>query len=181
MRATGTTVPLLLISRHGRRVRAEGNQRCADVNPARVHAFFTIRVPPHSRVGRKLHTIELCCLWPFLNLENLMKTSAIAIAALLAVTLTGAAQATTSGRKVVMYQQVVPYGDLNLQNEADARILRGRIVSAARKVCGVYAALIPIELKSRQHACVEDATARAVADVNSPNLTRLGQLVVAAN
>jgi UrcA family protein len=116
-----------------------------------------------------------------LNLEEMMKTSAIAIAALLAVCVTGLAQASTTAARKVVYQQVVPYGDLNLSNEADARILHRRIVSAANKVCGVSAALIPIEIKSRLHACVEDATARAIADVNAPTLTRQGQLTVAAN
>ena len=70
------------------------------------------------------------------------------------------------------------YADLNLESEADAAILLGRIESAARKVCGVKQMLIPMELKSPLHACVEDATARAVADVNAPKLTRQGQLVV---
>ncbi|MGH8236347.1 MAG: UrcA family protein [Steroidobacteraceae bacterium] len=105
-----------------------------------------------------------------------MKTSAIAIAAVLAVSLTGMAQATTTARKV--YQQVVSYGDLNLENEADAAILHGRIKSAARNVCGMKQTLIPIELKSPVHACVEDAMARAIADVNAPKLTRQGRLVV---
>ena len=108
-----------------------------------------------------------------------MKTSAIAIGALLAICLTGMAQATTTGRKV--YQQVVRYGDLNLENEADAAILHGRIKSAARNVCGMRQMLIPIELKSPVHACVEDAMARAIADVNAPTLTRQGQLVVGRN
>lgn len=108
-----------------------------------------------------------------------MKTSAIAIAALLAVCVTGMAQATTTGRKV--YQQVVHFGDLNLENDVDAAILHGRIKTAARKVCGVTQMPIPMELKSPLKACVEDATARAIADVNAPTLTRQGQLVVAAN
>jgi len=108
-----------------------------------------------------------------------MKTSAIALATLVAVCTIGTAQATTATRNVV--QQVVNYGDLNLANEADAAILHGRIESAARKVCGLSYSLIPMEIKSRIQACVQDATARAVADVNAPALTRLGQLVVAAN
>lgn len=105
-----------------------------------------------------------------------MKTSAIAIAALAAIGLTGMAQATTTARTV--YQQVVPYGDLNLANETDAAILHGRIKAAARNVCGVKQMLIPIELKSPLHACVENAMARAIADVNAPTLTRQGKLVV---
>lgn len=105
-----------------------------------------------------------------------MKTSAIAIATLLAVCVTGTAQATTKVRNV--YQQVVHYGDLNLENEADAAILHGRIKAAARNVCGLRQMPIPIEIKSQFHVCVEDATARAVADVNAPKLTREVQLVV---
>jgi UrcA family protein len=107
----------------------------------------------------------------------MMKTSAIAIAALFAVCLAGTAQATTTVRKTV-YQEVVHFGDLNLANEADAAILHGRITAAARKVCGVTRFPIPMEIKGYHHSCVKDATARAVADVNAPNLTRLGQLVV---
>jgi UrcA family protein len=106
----------------------------------------------------------------------MMKTSAIAIATLFAVCLTGTAQATTTARKV--YQQVVRYSDLNLENEADAAILHGRIKTAARNVCGLRQMPTPIEIKSHVHACVEDATARAVADVNAPKLTRQVQLVV---
>lgn len=103
-----------------------------------------------------------------------MKTTAFACAALLAVSLTGTAQATTAARTV--YQQVVHYGDLNLANEADAAILRGRIESAAHKVCGLTYGLIPMEIKGRLQACVAVATARAIADVNE--VTRQGKLVV---
>jgi UrcA family protein len=109
----------------------------------------------------------------------MMKTSAITLAALAAICLTGTAQATTAARSV--YQEVVSYGDLNLASEADAAILRARITAAARKVCGQSFSLVPMEIKSRRQVCVADATARAIADVNSPTLTRLGQLVVAAN
>lgn len=107
-----------------------------------------------------------------------MKISAIALAALVAACTIGTAQATAT-RSV--YQEIVSYGDLNLASEADAAILHDRIASAARKVCGLSYGLIPMEIKSRLQACVQDATARAVADVNSPTLSRLGQLVVAAN
>lgn len=106
-----------------------------------------------------------------------MKTSAIAIATLLAICSAGAAQATTTTARKV-YQQVVRFGDLNLANEADAAILHDRIKIAARKVCGLSQIPIPIEIKSHLHACVQDATARAVAEVNAPTLTRQGQLVV---
>ena len=61
-----------------------------------------------------------------------MKTSAIAIATLLASCSAGAAQATTTTARKV-YQQVVRFGDLNLANEADAAILHDRIKIAGAR------------------------------------------------
>jgi UrcA family protein len=103
------------------------------------------------------------------------KTFAIAIAALLAGSLTGMARA-TAVREV--RQQVVSYADLNLESEADAAILLSRIESAARRLCSVGISPMPLELQRHLRMCVEDATARAVADVNAPPLTRRGQIVV---
>ena len=60
MSAPRTTVLLLLISRHVRRLRTEDNQRCADVRSSIVHAFFTMRVPPRSRVESKLQPSSSC-------------------------------------------------------------------------------------------------------------------------
>jgi UrcA family protein len=103
------------------------------------------------------------------------KMIAIAMTALLAGSLTGMAHA-TAARSV--QQQVVSYADLNLDNEADAAVLFGRIKNAARKVCGQSRGLIPMELQYHMQTCVDDATARAVADVNAPLLTRKGEIVV---
>ena len=105
-----------------------------------------------------------------------MKTFAIAAAALLAGSLTGPAQATTTARNV--QQQVVRYADLNLENAADAAILHNRIKSAARKVCGMRSGPMPIEIVARQELCASEAMARAVADVDAPLLTSQGVLVV---
>lgn len=108
------------------------------------------------------------------------KTFAIAIAALLASSVTGMAQATTTtGVRNGVEQQVVRYGDLNLESEADAAILFSRIKSAARKVCGLKGVSpLPLAMQFRMQACADDATARAVADVNAPLLTSRGELVV---
>jgi UrcA family protein len=103
------------------------------------------------------------------------KTLAIAVAALLAGSLSGMAHATVV-RDV--RQQVVSYADLNLESEADAAILLSRIESAARQVCGVGRGLIPIELKFHLQACANEAIARAVADVKAPLLTRKGEIMV---
>jgi len=103
------------------------------------------------------------------------KTIAIAFAALLAGSLTGMAHATTARG---VQQQVVSYADLNLEDAADAAVLFSRIKSAARRVCGQSRGLIPMELQVHLQVCVDDATARAVADVNAPLLTRKGEIVV---
>ncbi len=99
-----------------------------------------------------------------------MKMFAIAAAALLAGSLAGMAHATTTAKNV--QRQVVSYADLNLENAADAAILHKRIQSAARKVCGVYTSPVPLELTSPLRACAADATARAIAEVNAPLLSR---------
>ena len=98
------------------------------------------------------------------------KTLVLAAAALVAGSLSGMAHATTAVRG--MEQQVVRYSDLNLENEADAAILFGRIKSAARKVCGLGISPLPLAMQYHLQMCADDATARAVADVNAPLLTR---------
>ena len=105
-----------------------------------------------------------------------MKTLAIAFATLMTGCLAGTAQATVV-RDV--RHQVVSYADLNLQNAADAAILRGRIESAARVVCGVRGmGPMPIEIRTRLEVCAKDATARAIADVDAPLLTQHREIVV---
>jgi UrcA family protein len=108
----------------------------------------------------------------------MMKTFAIAAAALLTGCLAVTAQATVRAKS--MQQQVVRYGDLNLASQADSQILLGRIKSAARTVCGVRQGMpMPIAIQARLQACAEDATARALADVDAAaSLKRQGEVVV---
>ena len=107
-----------------------------------------------------------------------MKTFAIALAALLTGCLAATAQATVPVKS--MQEQVVRYGDLNLASQADASTLLGRIKSAARTVCGLRQGMpMPIEIQSRLQACAENATARALADVDaSASLKHSGEVVV---
>ena len=107
-----------------------------------------------------------------------MKTFAIALAALLTGCLAATAQATAPVKS--MQEQVVRYGDLNLASQADASILLGRIKSAARTVCGLRQGMpLPIEIQTRLQACAQDATARALADVDaSASLKHSGEVVV---
>ena len=105
-----------------------------------------------------------------------MKTFAIASAALLAGCLAGTAQATAVRN---LPHQVVSYADLDLDKPADAAILLVRIESAARNVCGLRRArLIPLAITQRLEVCVEQATARAIADVDAPLLTDHREIVV---
>jgi UrcA family protein len=108
----------------------------------------------------------------------MMKTFAIALATLLTGCLAATAQATVPVKGV--QQQVVHYGDLNLASQADASILLGRIKSAARSVCGLHQGMpMPIEIQARLRACADDATTRALADVDaSASLQRRGEVVV---
>ena len=106
-----------------------------------------------------------------------MKTFAIACATLITGCLAATAQATVS-RDV--QREVVSYADLNLESEADAATLLSRIESAARKVCGLdRAAFRPFELQYRLQVCANEATPRAVNDVNAPLLT--GRQIVVRN
>jgi UrcA family protein len=105
-----------------------------------------------------------------------MKTFAIVAATLITGCLAATAQATALRN---VQHQVVSYADLNLENATDAAILLARIKTAAREVCGVRrATLIPIELRVRFDNCAEDATARAIADVNAPLLKQHREIVV---
>jgi UrcA family protein len=106
----------------------------------------------------------------------MMKTFAIACATLLTGCLAATAQATVN-RDV--QREVVRFADLDLQSDADAAILVGRIESAARKVCGLrQASPLPLEIVARLRVCAKDATARAIADVNAPTLLRHREIVV---
>jgi UrcA family protein len=65
----------------------------------------------------------------------------------------------------------VNYSDLDLTRKAGAASLYSRIKSAARAVCDPIGGDVFQQSYSRMHGCVEQAIARAVADVNAPALT----------
>ena len=105
-----------------------------------------------------------------------MKTFAIVSAALLTGCLAATAQATVT-RNVP--REVVSYADLDLQSDADAAILVGRIKKAADRVCGLrQSSPLPLDIVARLQVCAKDATARAIADVNAPTLLRNREIVV---
>lgn len=67
--------------------------------------------------------------------------------------------------------QEVHYSDLDITREAGAERLYKRIRTAAREICGTPG-IEQIMNAHRVRRCAEEATARAVAQVNSPALTR---------
>ena len=96
-----------------------------------------------------------------------MKTTAL-VTTLLIGCLAATAHATTTASTENVRQSVVSYADLDLETEAGAKTLVRRIKFAARRVCGVNdAGLMAMEFRAQLHRCAEQATARAVADVDA--------------
>ena len=91
------------------------------------------------------------------------------IGAALASSLVGTASAGPSDAFETR-QQAVTYADLNLSNYDDVQVLYGRIVLAARNVCGRNSAL-PMESLVSIWRCREWTIDRAVEDVDASLLT----------
>jgi UrcA family protein len=103
------------------------------------------------------------------NRRNEM-TRALVFTALLIGCLAGAAHATTTAARNVPHE-VVSYADLNIANEADAAILLQRVKAAARRVCIRSGALLALDSHNPVQRCADDATGRAMADVNARTVT----------
>ena len=88
----------------------------------------------------------------------------------------GVAQAATPAGTVSLSDEVptvvVRYGDLNLATEAGARKLYQRLSAAAQAVCPAQDAHSLAQLESN-HTCRANAIARAVHEINSPQLAAL--------
>ena len=72
---------------------------------------------------------------------------------------------------VTVKSESVRYDDLRLISAVGAAVLYGRLRGAAERACGSLDGKTP-QLAGRYRACVDDAVAKAVADVNEPVLTR---------
>ena len=68
--------------------------------------------------------------------------------------------------------EVVRYDDLRLISDVGAAVMYARLHSAADRVCGGPADSLQIAQQKRYRACVDDALSKAVADVNSPILSK---------
>ena len=100
------------------------------------------------------------------------KTTLIVVGLLAAATLIEAARADEV--QVGATVPVVAYKDLDLNTKAGVQALYKRIQGAADQVCGNF------DGRARAHkACIEQATADAVAAVNNQMLTQTATVTVA--
>jgi UrcA family protein len=95
-----------------------------------------------------------------------MKTRALLFCATLATCLAGTSQATTTA-VTKEWSEVVSYADLDLANQAHAAVLLERVKAAARRVCIRSGALLALDFNEPMQRCVNDATTRALEDVNA--------------
>jgi len=68
-------------------------------------------------------------------------------------------------------QRVVPYGDLNLDNNAGADTMLRRINNASRFVCGDRTGPRPMQENGSVRSCVGESTETAVNDLGHPNVS----------
>lgn len=72
---------------------------------------------------------------------------------------------------VSVQSEVVRYDDIRLISAVGAAVLYGRLRGAAERACGSAQNKKPIDQEVRFRTCVDDAVAKAVAQVNEPLLT----------
>jgi UrcA family protein len=99
-----------------------------------------------------------------------MKNRALVLTATLVTVLTSAIPPAHAGDGGEAHHMLVHFADLDLNNPAGVRALFGRLRGAAEQVC---APLQGRDLSSTwaYHRCVRDALARAVAQVDQPDLS----------
>lgn len=77
------------------------------------------------------------------------------------------------GRTHMAPQIVVSYSDLDLSREAGARVMLGRLESAASAVCGGWPDLHRLENLAIYRACTRKAMDGAVTELGSPRVSAL--------
>ncbi|MFT7132944.1 MAG: UrcA family protein [Cyclobacteriaceae bacterium] len=105
-----------------------------------------------------------------------MKNRTAIVAFLLTATMTTGAMASTveinnHGHKSV----TIDYTDLNITNEAGAKILSKRIETAASKVCGIATGAVPIGVLREQRNCVNGTIAATVKRIDNDQFELLHQ------
>ena len=69
------------------------------------------------------------------------------------------------------YSQRVTYAELDLNDSAGADVLLRRIEDAAESMCGARYGPMPLNEYVAIQSCVQEKSAKAVADVNNGNVT----------
>ena len=67
--------------------------------------------------------------------------------------------------------ETVRYDDIRLISAVGAAVLYSRLHNAAERACGGPFDTVPLQQRARFKTCVDEAIAKAVADVNNPMLT----------
>jgi len=106
------------------------------------------------------------------------KTTLIVVALLAAATLIEVARADEVQVDAAVPVKTVAYKDLNLNTKAGVQALYKRIHGAADQVCGNVDGR-DLQIARAHKACVERATADAVAAVNNQMLTQTATVTVA--
>jgi UrcA family protein len=101
------------------------------------------------------------------------KTRMLVLSLLAAVGVSSVALADTA---VNVKSETVRYDDLRLISPVGASVLYARLRSAAERVCGGPALPGQIAEQHRYRACVDEALAKAVTDVNHPVLNQYAAL-----
>ena len=90
---------------------------------------------------------------------------------LLSMLAMGSSLAMAADPVVTVKTETVRYDDIRLISAVGAAVLYGRLQSAAERACGGPLETVPLAQRQRFKVCVDDAVAKAVADVNNPMLT----------
>jgi UrcA family protein len=85
--------------------------------------------------------------------------------------LCGSSLAMATDPVVTVKTETVRYDDIRLISAVGAAVLYGRLQSAAERACGGPLETVPLVQRQRFKVCVDEAVAKAVADVNNPMLT----------
>ena len=104
------------------------------------------------------------------NRRNIKQMTWALLACTCGMLLVGSAKA--EDQAGYLRQSVVHFADLDLNSSDDLTSLYRRIQNAAKQVCGWPGAVAPDWWRPSRD-CIDQATAKGIADINNPALTSL--------
>jgi UrcA family protein len=99
-----------------------------------------------------------------------LKFAPLAVSALVLMSAASAAAASPASAEPKIAVRVA-YGDLDLQAAPGARVMLGRIMSAADRACGGAPDIRELARKAPYDRCVHDAATAAVRQLDAPFVT----------